>query len=133
MGNQPLVSVVYTSVARQPLYQAQLAELRQRAIDLNAIDGITGALLFDGARFVQLIEGSDLAVDDLLRRLADDPRHHHFEVIERSTISQRMFPHWGMMLIMVGADGVMRDASALDAPFPEQQARLASLLALLRN
>jgi Sensors of blue-light using FAD len=131
MGNQPLVSVVYTSLVTEPLDRSQLVALRQRAIDLNAIDGITGVLLYDGRRFVQFIEGSDLAIDDLLRRLAEDPRHYHMQVEERVAAERRLFPQWGMMLSMAGADGLLFDAETLHAPFPEPQAKLRGLISLL--
>ena len=41
----------------------------------NPAFGITGALLFDGERFCQLIEGDEPAVRTLMDNIARDPRH----------------------------------------------------------
>lgn len=41
----------------------------------NPVYGVTGALLFDGERFCQLIEGEEPAVRTLIGNIARDPRH----------------------------------------------------------
>lgn len=41
----------------------------------NPSFGVTGALLFDGERFCQLIEGDEPAVRRLMDNIARDPRH----------------------------------------------------------
>ena len=43
--------------------------------------GITGALLFDGERFCQLLEGSEPDVRTLMSRIEVDPRHAHVKVL----------------------------------------------------
>lgn len=41
----------------------------------NPAHGITGALLFDGERFCQLLEGDEPAVRRLMDNITTDPRH----------------------------------------------------------
>jgi hypothetical protein len=41
----------------------------------NALLSVVGALIFDGRRFAQLLQGPADALAALLRRIADDPRH----------------------------------------------------------
>lgn len=41
----------------------------------NAAHGITGALMFDGERFCQLLEGPPDEVTPLMQRITEDPRH----------------------------------------------------------
>ena len=41
----------------------------------NPVYGVSGALLFDGERFCQLIEGDEPAVRTLMDNIARDPRH----------------------------------------------------------
>lgn len=43
--------------------------------------GLTGALLFDGSRFCQLIEGEAAEVQPLAERILADPRHDHVRVL----------------------------------------------------
>jgi hypothetical protein len=47
----------------------------------NPVLGIRGALLFDGQRFCQLVEGPVEAVQALARRIASDPRHGSMRVL----------------------------------------------------
>ena len=68
----------------QLLYVSQLApgctwevvkEIVAAARKHNAAHGITGALLFDGERFCQLIEGAESKVRALANNIWADPRH----------------------------------------------------------
>jgi hypothetical protein len=98
-----LKSVTYTSHARLDLTAADLAALHETARHLNALDGITGLLLFDGARFLQVIEGSEEAIDSLVRRLRRDGRHSGFEIRDERFVEERSFPDWSMELVRVSA------------------------------
>lgn len=47
----------------------------------NPAHGITGALMFDGERFSQLIEGPAEAIHELMQRITQDPRHTDLRVL----------------------------------------------------
>ena len=87
------------------------AEQRRRAEELriskqlvdNALDGITGLLVFNGTHFLQIIEGSEKGIDDLVDRLRRDPRHTGFEIRDRRKVDVRSFPEWSMELVRVKA------------------------------
>jgi hypothetical protein len=76
--------MVHTETVFQLLYVSQLAPGRKSSCvsDIvsvsraaNAARGITGALIFDGEYFCQLIEGDEVAVRALMQRIEHDPRH----------------------------------------------------------
>lgn len=48
---------------------------------VNPARGISGALLFDGERFCQLLEGSEISVRGLMGRIKIDPRHASVRVL----------------------------------------------------
>jgi hypothetical protein len=96
-----LTSVTYTSLARIDLQTSDLENIHTTARELNAIDGITGLLVFNGTHFLQIIEGSDAAIGDLLERLRRDPRHSGLEVRDDRPIHDRSFPDWSMELVRV--------------------------------
>ena len=96
-------SVTYTSLARLDLQEADLEAIHRSARDHNALDGITGLLVFNGTHFLQIIEGSEEAIDDLIKRLREDPRHTGFEIRDRRRIEARSFPDWSMELVRVKA------------------------------
>ena len=98
-----LKSLTYTSLARLDLDASDLETIHRTAREFNAIEGITGLLIFNGTHFLQIIEGTPQAIDDLVERLRRDPRHSGFEVRDERTVEQRSFPDWSMELVRVSA------------------------------
>ena len=98
-----LKTLTYTSRARLDLGEDELGDIHQSARHLNALDGITGLLLFDGTRFLQIVEGSENAVDNLVERLRMDPRHSAFELRDERFVDRRSFADWSMELVRVSA------------------------------
>jgi hypothetical protein len=96
-----LKSLTYTSFARLDLTADDLAAIQRTARELNALDGITGLLIYNGTHFLQIIEGAQSAIDDLVERLRRDPRHSGLEVRDERPIEQRSFPDWTMELARV--------------------------------
>jgi len=96
-----LKTLTYTSRARLDLTDEDLGAIHQTARHLNALDGVTGLLLFDGSRFLQIIEGSEDAIDNLVERLRMDRRHSAFEVRDERYVERRSFPDWSMELVRV--------------------------------
>jgi hypothetical protein len=98
-----LTSVTYTSLARLDLQSSDLEDIHRTARDRNALDGVTGLLVFNGTHFLQIIEGSEKAIEDLIERLRKDPRHSGFEIRDRRKVEARSFPDWSMELVRVKA------------------------------
>ncbi|HEX8623122.1 MAG TPA: BLUF domain-containing protein [Allosphingosinicella sp.] len=98
-----LKTFTYTSRARLDLTDEDLADIHQTARHLNALEGVTGLLLFDGSRFLQIIEGGEAAIDNLVERLRRDPRHSAFEVRDERFVDSRSFEDWSMELLLVSA------------------------------
>ena len=98
-----LKTLTYTSRARLDLTDDDLNDIHQTARHLNALDGVTGLLLFDGSRFLQIIEGGEGAIDNLVERLRMDPRHSAFEVRDEREVDRRSFEDWSMELVRVSA------------------------------
>lgn len=98
-----LKSLTYTSLARLDLNADDLEAIHRGAREGNALDGITGLLIFNGTHFLQIVEGSPEAIDDLVERLRRDPRHSGFEVRDQQIVEERSFPDWSMELVRVSA------------------------------
>jgi hypothetical protein len=116
-----LKTLTYTSRARLDLSSADLAAIQEVARHLNALDGITGLLIFDGSRFLQIVEGSEEAIDDLVARLRGDTRHSAIEIRDEHFVEARSFPHWSMELVTVSA-GYMRARPEIESALPAQVA-----------
>ena len=98
-----LKSLTYTSLARLDLTAEDLEAIHRTAREVNALEGITGLLIFNGTHFLQIVEGSPRAIDDLIERLRRDPRHHHLEIRDSREVDERSFPDWSMELVRVSA------------------------------
>ena len=45
---------------------------------------------------MQLVEGEEQAVGDLLHVIEQDPRHRGFLILSRNTVAECSFPEWSM-------------------------------------
>jgi hypothetical protein len=116
-----LKTLTYTSRARLDLAPEDLGEIHQSARHLNALDGITGILMFDGTRFLQIIEGGEEAIDNLVERLRRDSRHSALEVRDERLVEERSFPEWSMEMVKVSA-GYLQARPELERILPERVA-----------
>ena len=98
-----MTSLTYPSLARLDLQTTDLEDIHRTAREQNALDGITGLLVFNGTHFLQIIEGSEFAIEELVERLRRDPRHTGFEIRDRQKVDARSFPDWSMELVRVNA------------------------------
>jgi len=57
---------------------------------------LTGALLYRGGRFVQILEGPEESVRSRFAVIAVDPRHTNVQLLRQVHISRRQFPEWTM-------------------------------------
>ena len=99
----PVKSLTYTSLARLDLDASDIEAIHRVARQFNALDGITGVLIFNGTHFLQVIEGDEQAIDDLVERLRRDTRHSGFEIRDERMVEQSSFPEWSMELVRVSA------------------------------
>lgn len=124
-----LTSVTYTSLARLEPQSSDLDQIHQVSRSRNAAEGITGLLVFNGTHFLQVVEGSEKAVEDLVDRLRKDSRHSGFEIRDKRKIEKRSFPDWRMELVRVNPSFFhARDAIAEALPDTVPEAIRARLL-----
>jgi hypothetical protein len=83
--------------------EVALGELFSLARSRNKARGICGALLIDGDRFVQTLEGDEESVRDLFGRIEQDDRHDRVELLSTATVAGPVFARWSMA--RVGHDG----------------------------
>ena len=88
--------ITYTSKTTFPLDQRALLDILHDARVFNQIDGITGVLLHDNGYFLQVIEGPQEPIANLIGRLKADNRHEQFQIHEDMQTQTRLFPDWKM-------------------------------------
>ncbi len=86
-------------------------DIWQTSRQRNATLGLTGAVVFDGERFCELLEGPEPDISAVCRDVEDDPRHTGLRVLHASSaVSPRRLAYW--------CSGYC-DANALDPFFEE--------------
>lgn len=93
-----LLSLLYVSRSMLPPERAA-AEVDRIVAGSRARNpglSITGALLFTGEHFAQVLEGPGLAVDRLMSIVGRDPRHAEILIVAREPIARRRFGQWSM-------------------------------------
>jgi hypothetical protein len=94
--------IVYISCARPFLGSDDAFAIAAYSSDWNALNNVTGLLLFNGEHFLQAIEGPPERVLPLLDRIKADIRHNLVQVAESQAVPARIFPDWSMRFKHVG-------------------------------
>ncbi|MBL9064859.1 MAG: BLUF domain-containing protein [Sphingopyxis sp.] len=92
-----MLSVIYVSVADPLIGEQDIASLLVQARRNNQRDALTGALIFNGHNFMQLLEGPGDKVDACLAVIRNDPRHSGMVEVRRREIAERAFAEWTML------------------------------------
>lgn len=90
--------------------------------------GVTGALLFTGTHFAQVIEGERGAIDLLWSKISCDPRHHGVTLVEHAALPERRFADWGMAFYGPSHFVTQHVARLSHDPSPSQYNRTAAWL-----
>jgi hypothetical protein len=102
----PIHQLIYTSCPSESLTPAALKALMVRSRVNNARLGITGILLHTDDQFMQVVEGPQAAVEDLMERIHKDQRHEDVRIIMAHNVARRDFGEWDMALREVPRDAL---------------------------
>lgn len=91
-----MLQLLYISSSRLGGGPIDLDALFDQAQRNNARDEVTGLLYTDGRRFLQVLEGPKVHVEDTFLRIIADPRHHALVLLSRREITKREFGTWSM-------------------------------------
>lgn len=92
-----MLSVTYVSVADPLIRDHDIAAILVSACRNNARDELTGALVYNGHNFLQLLEGPDEKVEACLAAIGNDPRHSGMIEVRRRAVESRSFGEWAML------------------------------------
>lgn len=76
--------------------QLQIELILTSATKNNMRLGITGALLYSGGYFCQVIEGEEGNLEDLFETIQQDSRHAEITVLNFEKAEERSFSEWSM-------------------------------------
>jgi len=129
---QRLIYVSRACAPATPYRDTMVHDILKAAQRRNTGLGVTGALLLCRGWFVQALEGSPEAVDDVYAHLHDDPRHADVTVIAKAPVRSREFGGWSMCgRELSAADEAILDLLESDGGFDARALTGRSALTLL--
>ena len=81
-----MIQITYLSSATRAMSQDDLEDILKTARETNARLGITGMLLYGNKTFIQILEGEEDVVHELIKTIKRDPRHRNFQVVKKKPI-----------------------------------------------
>jgi hypothetical protein len=107
---------------------ADITAILASACKHNTVNNVTGVLVSDGKRFLQILEGDEASVIGTYLRIANDSRHRMVESLGYIPIKKRHFSGWKMGYGDVSSANIPPHIDASSVPSPAKDGRLAKLL-----
>jgi uncharacterized membrane protein (DUF373 family) len=76
--------------------QDDLEDILKTARENNARLGVTGMLLYGNKTFIQILEGEEDVVNELIKTIKRDPRHSNFHIVKKKHIEEHEYADWSM-------------------------------------
>lgn len=95
-GGKSMIQISYISSATAAMPTQDLLTLLQQCRENNASRGVTGMLLYANGTFLQVLEGPDQVIDDLVEIIKKDLRHTNIQMLYRKPIEKRQYSDWSM-------------------------------------
>ncbi|PTW57548.1 FAD-dependent sensor of blue light [Breoghania corrubedonensis] len=112
----------------------EIAHTINRLRRMNALNGVTGALILTDTHVFQLIEGQAEQVDVSLQCAASDPRHERVEILSRKAVEYRLFHDSWLYFADLRMDHGRELPSELSMIMPRPEtANAADILALMAH
>ena len=94
-----VLAILYVSTASilEDRREAALERIVEQATSANTRAGLTGALMFSGNRFAQMLEGPSNALDALMERIAADPRHCEVTILFHGAVAKCQFKSFSLV------------------------------------
>jgi hypothetical protein len=86
----------YTSSVAPEVGGNDIFEIVSESSRNNVLINVSGVLLFNQHRFLQVLEGERDDLETLLTKIAQDNRHSRMKIHGRLPIEQRLFGRWRM-------------------------------------
>ena len=88
--------LTYRSKAIQEITPNNIYEIVKVANEFNPSLAITGCLIFYNGYFIQILEGEQVAVEELYNKIKKDKRHTFTNILSKGWAPKRIFENWNM-------------------------------------
>lgn len=94
-----MIQLVYVSQASDAFSAGHLPGMLETSRKNNAQINVTGMLAYNSGSFIQVLEGEEGAVRQLVQRIEKDFRHTACRILTENAIDRREFGLWQMAFI----------------------------------
>ena len=101
MGN--LISLVYVSSSVRELEDSEVIDILRTSRTNNSSRGITGMLLYKDGNFLQVVEGPEDVITNLMEKVERDNRHRGLIILTKRPLQERQFADWSMAFTDLGS------------------------------
>ncbi len=117
-GQAQVYQLVYISVSTLGSRPEDIAEGLRDILTVSRAANhqmdITGALLFSGGRFAQILEGPQEPILSLMLRIQADTRHRNVTVVQELWVGGRDFGTWAMAFVDGSSARMIRLSPSID-------------------
>jgi signal transduction histidine kinase len=104
IAQENIYQLVYASKVAEGFSEKDLIDILRTSRKNNKAIHISGALVYNKGYFLQMIEGEQVVVDALFKKITQDVRHEKISRFYRGTVPNRVFPDWYMGFFQNEAD-----------------------------
>ena len=113
--------------------EAEIESLLSVSRKNNALNNITGALLFNGEAFAQILEGPRSAVELVYAKICVDSRNRDVILLENAEVPERVFMNWAMAYSDVEAISSTFGGLSFDTILMDPRGRASEIVFLLQT
>ncbi len=107
-----MYAIAYVSAASRNLFDEQIERIVSESRRLNALNGVTGVLLYCDGNFMHYLEGEECAVVETFDRIRQSESHGQINELMNQPILEREFGDWTMAFARPGPDEFVELAAA---------------------
>ncbi|MGJ8642391.1 MAG: BLUF domain-containing protein [Luteolibacter sp.] len=106
--NYPIFRLTYLSSPVRPFTDTDLDDIESKSVAANNARDVTGLLIVNGDRILQILEGRESDVRELYTKIEKDVRHTITKLVSTTEDEERLLLTWSMVVRRVS--GIPRDA-----------------------
>ena len=94
----PIFRLCYLSNPTKPFTDDDLDDIESKSIEANNARDVTGLLIVNDNRILQILEGAEAAVRELYAKIEADPRHTVAKLVSSVEDEVRLLYKWSMVV-----------------------------------
>ena len=94
----PIFRLTYLSRPTKPFTDADFDDIESKSVEANNARDVTGLLIANNERILQIIEGREEAVRALYAKIESDPRHSITKLVSEVEDEERYLLTWNMVV-----------------------------------